>query len=154
MEDKILCNVSDLEPIADAVREKENTNKLYSVEELKVKVPELISSGSGSIKTCTVKLSAQDGSYITGYAYTAYENGKLVSYGSSMLVGQSTLKDVTLNNVVCDSMVTATFTGLTFWRIGVENIKQVGYALNLATGFYQAPSDVGTIATITAYDND
>lgn len=47
MEDKILCNVSDLEPIADAVREKENTNKLYSVEELKVKVPELIGSGSG-----------------------------------------------------------------------------------------------------------
>ena len=42
MEDKILCNVSDLEPIADAVREKENTNKLYSVEELKTKVPELI----------------------------------------------------------------------------------------------------------------
>lgn len=46
MEDKILCDVSDLEPIADAVREKENTNKLYSVEELKVKVPELIGSGS------------------------------------------------------------------------------------------------------------
>jgi hypothetical protein len=42
MEDKIFCNVSDLEPIADAVREKENTNKLYSVEELKTKVPELI----------------------------------------------------------------------------------------------------------------
>lgn len=42
MEDKILCNVSDLESIADAVREKENTNKLYSVEELKTKVPELI----------------------------------------------------------------------------------------------------------------
>ena len=42
MEDKILCNVSDLEPFADAVREKEKTNKLYSVEELKTKVPELI----------------------------------------------------------------------------------------------------------------
>lgn len=48
MEDKILCNVSDLEPIADAVREKENTNKLYSVEELKVKVPDLISSSGGT----------------------------------------------------------------------------------------------------------
>ena len=57
MEDKILCNVSDLEPIADAVREKENTNKLYSVEELKVKVPELISSGGNTVRTCTVEIT-------------------------------------------------------------------------------------------------
>lgn len=59
MEDKILCNVSDLEPIADAVREKENTNKLYSVEELKVKVPELISSSGeeAEIETCTVTIT-------------------------------------------------------------------------------------------------
>lgn len=53
MEDKILCNVSDLEPIADAVREKENTNKLYSVEELKVKVPELIGSGGIELPVLT-----------------------------------------------------------------------------------------------------
>ena len=130
------------------------TNNI-SLQEILAKVNELPEAGSGeSIKTCTVKLSAQDSSYITGYAYTAYENGKFVSYGSSMRVGESTLKDVTLNNVVCDSMVTATFSGLTFWRIVVENIKRVGYALDLSIGFYQAPSDVGTIATITAYDND
>lgn len=60
MEDKILCNVSDLEPIAEAVREKENTNKLYSVEELKVKVPELIGSGGIELPVLTNPATAFD----------------------------------------------------------------------------------------------
>ena len=111
--------------------------------------------GNTSVDTCTVNLSALDDSFIRGYAYTAYENGKFVlyCYGNNNSSSGSRLEDVTLNNVVCDSMVTALFSGLNLLGVRVENIKLIGHVGDLSIGFYQAPSNVGTIATITSYDN-
>ena len=89
MEDKILCNVSDLEPIADAVREKENTNKLYSVEELKVKVPELIGSGGGTnIGDSLDRLNTINGGTAATTIGAAVDNTEMYANNQEVLIAQ------------------------------------------------------------------
>ena len=89
MEDKILCNVSDLKPIAEAVREKENTNKLYSVEELKVKIPELIgSSGGTNIGDSLDRLNTINGGTAATTIGAAVDNTEAIASSQENLIAQ------------------------------------------------------------------
>lgn len=121
--------------------------------------------GGAEIKTCTVKLeSGNDVIYYGYYYYTKCEDGvaSLVSVGDSYAVEEIDTFDITLENVVCDSIIifpwacissfgepSVEFDGDAY-SDGISSAIQLPYYDDaITTHIFKAPSEQGVTSTIT-----
>ena len=152
---KYLIKDSTLTGIADAIRSKTGATDAIQTDQMAAMIEGIQTGGGASVETCTVNVNALDGSYITGCAYTAFENGEIVAHAvSNGTSSVNVYRSMVLENVVCNSAVAASFAGITFIGVSIENIERIGFTNNLSQGLYKAPPNAGDVATIEAYDND
>ena len=104
-------------------------------------------SGGASVETCTVEVTSFKG--IEAYAYTAYENGEIISKGSLYCNDTS----LTLTNVICGSAIYVNnYYSLNGTRCS-GGITET-YGMGSLGGIFGAPTSAGAIGTIEIYDDD
>ena len=96
------------------------------------------SGGGGSVETCTVTISAYNGSDIL---YTALVDGEIQG-----LHIEGSFTSITLDNIVCNSVFTFGATGSYTQTSGDVTLL---LRINSFMKFYKAPADAGAVATIT-----
>lgn len=106
--------------------------------------------GGTEIETCTVIIT---GDLTIGFVgATIYQNGNVTDYRenySVRIIGEAT-SELTINNVVCNSVFSLQFESGTMPAVTVENGDEEHY-VNL---FYIKPTVPGGTTTVTSYDAD
>lgn len=113
------------------------------------------SSGGGSVKTCSLSITCNDKSKLETLMATVYRDGEIKTIIPFVGAGVTTF---TLDNVVCETGVYASFSGLqmygyTFGGGAKRTFPESGF-LGATTVYIQMPSEAGANATVTVYDND
>lgn len=109
--------------------------------------------GSGTVETCTVKITNSYGYYISSWIATAYRNNMLCAVSSEMYDNSSSAPtEVIIENVVCNSGLYFSTTALGSIVYDVSNgsiIFQKGGMV-----YAQTPSEAGSTMIINIYSND
>lgn len=113
------------------------------------------SSGGGSVKTCSLSIACNDRSKLETLMATVYRDGEIKTIIPFSGSGVTTF---TLDNVVCETGVYASFSGLqmygyTFGGGAKRTFPESGF-LGAMNVYIQMPSEAGANATVTVYDND
>ena len=144
---------TSLKAIADAVRAKTGSTDALTLEDMASAIGEI--SGGGSFKTCTINVSFQSPCYLYTYAYTSVVDGELVPAFAAYFSETTIIRDVTLENVLCGSLVRIDASGSPFIGWSVEGgVQSFGFIGVVSSGIFKAPTEAGAVGRITCYYND
>jgi hypothetical protein len=111
-------------------------------------LPEAGGGGGGSVETCTVEITADDG-YVNRYIATVFQNGE---YDCAYSAASALLPTpISIPNVVCGTFV---FVESTYGLSGFTctNCEFFRYGSN--SGYFKITAGLEGVATIRCYDND
>lgn len=107
-----------------------------------------VPGGGTNLETCTVTITSEVG-WLRDYGATIYINGEF----DGSYVKENTTYNVTIENVVCGSILYAVMSGTPVLFAATTNgAKLLGN--HGAVGFFKITSQAGGTATITIYDAD
>lgn len=151
-----------LTTLADLVRAKTGATGSLTPAAMQEQLATLPDAGSGtgaSVETCTVVIDNQvvnQGCKVVMYAVTVLENGAVTQKHFNLDgSGGSTDTLITIENVLCNSIVYVVYDGYSWAAPGCKN-----FGAEIFVSYYggsiilYAPTTAGTIGTITISDDD
>lgn len=137
----------------------DNKTKIQSLLDGINALPDAGSGTGASVETCTVVINNQvvnQGCKVAKYAVTVLENGAVTHKHFNLDgSGESTDTLITIENVLCNSIVYVVYGGYSFAVPGCEN-----FGAEILVAYYggaiilYAPTEAGAVGTITLLDDD
>ena len=144
MEDKVICNKSDLVNVADAVRSKLGVTDTYYVSELSSAIQN-IQTGSGGVETCTVSFSSNVPDNYAGYVHdkiflTVFENNETTTKTVS------SVNNITVSNVVLNSV------GMVFYTRGPKSVSTTNATTEKIWDVYRVFTFTGNASIASTFE--
>ena len=144
-EEYVLCNKTDLDSVADAIRTKSGASGAMSFPSDFVSGVSSIEAGGGSIDTCTVTIDKAPSAlrnFLIDVVVVEDSKCKIAAYTISANAGQ------TVNNVVCNSIVriSCVFSAMDGYFATVDDVE---YELSGEVFAVDIPDKSGGTVTIT-----
>lgn len=134
--------------MSNKIRLQTNNTNLQALIDKANALPEAGSGGGGSVETCTVEITSDDGN-VAMYSATTFQNGEYGCIYSQIKAYLPT--PISISNVICGTYI---YLQSTYALGGFTCTNCEFFRHGSGSGYFKITANPGGVATIHCYDND